>query len=197
LDVYENVSLSLRGRHQLTNAATAIALAELLRARGYAPLTRAAITEGLESAEHPGRLELVAGSPPILLDGAHNTAGALALRAYLDEFALTPITLVFGAMRDKDLTEIANALFTAADKLILTQIENPRAATTDALRALVPPTFDAAKLFLAPSSSDALRRAREITSRDGTICVTGSLYLVGETKAQLARDELERSRLKT
>jgi dihydrofolate synthase/folylpolyglutamate synthase len=191
LDVYENVALSLRGRHQLTNAATAIALAELLHARGYAQLTRAEITAGLESAAHPGRLELVAGSPPILLDGAHNTAGALALRDYLEEFAHSPIALVFGAMRDKDLTEIANALFNAADKLILTQIDNPRAATTDALRALVPPTFDAAKLFLAQSSPKALYLAGEVAPRDGTICVTGSLYLVGEIKSLISREELE------
>jgi dihydrofolate synthase/folylpolyglutamate synthase len=197
LDVYENVSLSLRGRHQLTNAATAITLAETLRARGYAQLTHAAITVGLESAAHPGRLELIAGTPHILLDGAHNAAGALALRAYLNEFARTPITLVFGAMRDKDLTEIANALFPAADRLILTQIDNPRATTTDALRALAPSSFDAAKVFLASSSSEAFRVARETTPRDGTICVTGSLYLVGEAKAQLAREELERSRPKT
>jgi dihydrofolate synthase/folylpolyglutamate synthase len=197
LDVYENVSLALRGRHQLTNASTAITLAETLCARGYAQLTRAAITVGLETAEHPGRLELVAGSPPILLDGAHNAAGAHALRAYLGEFAHSPITLVFGAMRDKDLTEIAAALFPVADKVILTQIDNPRAASTDALRALVPPTFDTAKLFLVPSSSEALRVARETTPRDGTICVTGSLYLVGEIKRLLASEELERSRVKT
>src|SRR5205085_2427697 len=81
-DEYEGVRLSLRGRHQLTNAATAIALAEELRAQGYR-ISRAAIIAGLQTAKHPGRLELLPGPPPLLLDGAHNPAGAESLRAYL------------------------------------------------------------------------------------------------------------------
>jgi dihydrofolate synthase/folylpolyglutamate synthase len=197
-DLYENVTLSLRGRHQLANAATAIALAEVLRARGFTQITRAAIVAGLESAAHPGRLELIDGSPSLLFDGAHNPAGARALRAHLDEFARTPLTIIFGAMRDKDLTEIAAALFTAAGHLILTSIDTPRAAAPGALRALVPSSFDPAKVFLAPSSSEALRLARALASHDGMICVTGSLYLVGEIKSLLSRrDELESPELKT
>jgi dihydrofolate synthase/folylpolyglutamate synthase len=198
-DVYEHVTLALRGRHQLTNAAMAIALAETLRTRGFSSITRAAIVEGLESALHPGRLELVAGTPPVLLDGAHNPAGARALRDYLDEFtAPKPRTIVFGAMRDKDLSEIAAAIFPVADRLILTSIDNPRAAAPDALREFVPSSFDLSKLFLAHSSSDALQLAREATPRDGLICVTGSLYLIGEVKSLLARtDELESLKRKT
>ncbi|MDT7602532.1 MAG: dihydrofolate synthase / folylpolyglutamate synthase [Acidobacteriota bacterium] len=185
-DLYENVLLSLRGRHQLTNAATAIALAELLRARGFPQLTRERIVAGLESAEHAGRLELITGEPALLLDGAHNPAGARALSDYLDEFVRAPVTLVFGAMRDKDLTEIAAALFPAADRLILTAIDNPRAAAPDALRNFVPASFDPAKVFLASSSIEALRLARELTPHDGMVCITGSLYLVGEIKSLLA-----------
>lgn len=186
-DAYHDVTLALRGRHQLANAATAIALAELLRARGYERITREAIIEGLSTAEHPGRLELVAGSPPLLLDGAHNPAGARALRDYLDEFVPQPLTMIFGAMRDKDLTEIAAAVFPATEKLILTPVDNPRAAAPDALRAFIPTSFNPAKVFVARSSSDALRLAKEITPRGGLACVTGSLYLVGEMKALLAR----------
>jgi dihydrofolate synthase/folylpolyglutamate synthase len=109
-DVYENIQLSLPGRHQATNAATALALAEVLRERGL-PLTSAAIIEGLETTRHAGRLELLPGTPSLLFDGAHNAAGALALRAYLDEFISTPVTMIFGAMKDKDLREIAATLF--------------------------------------------------------------------------------------
>ena len=131
-DTYENVRLSLRGRHQATNAAVAVALAEVLRERGF-PITRECVIEGLETAEHAGRLELIAGQPSLLFDGAHNAAGARALRDYLDEFARAPLTLVFGAMRDKDLDEIAAIIFPAADKLILTRPTNPRAAEPAAL----------------------------------------------------------------
>jgi dihydrofolate synthase/folylpolyglutamate synthase len=185
-DVYEDVTLALRGRHQLANAATAIALAELLRERGFKEITRASIIEGLSAAEHPGRLELINIDPPLLLDGAHNPAGARALGDYLNEFVPRPVTMIFGAMRDKDLTGIAATLFPVAENLILTPINNPRAAAPDALRAFVPASLDPAKIFLAQSASDAMRLAREITPRCGTICVTGSLYLVGEVKSLLA-----------
>ncbi|HUQ33313.1 MAG TPA: Mur ligase family protein, partial [Pyrinomonadaceae bacterium] len=125
---YENVTLGLRGRHQITNACVAISLAEALRGSGF-PISHAAIVEGLETARHAGRLELLeVGSKSILFDGAHNAAGARALREFLDEFVHAPITLVFGAMRDKDLTEIAAALFPIAHRLILTGAQNPRAA---------------------------------------------------------------------
>jgi dihydrofolate synthase/folylpolyglutamate synthase len=185
-DTYDNVTLALRGRHQLANAATAIAIAELLRARGFKQITRESIIEGLSAAEHPGRLELINTDPPLLLDGAHNPAGAHSLRDYLDEFVPQPVTMIFGAMRDKDLTGIATALFPIAENLILTPIDNPRAAAPDALRAFVPASFDPAKIFLARSASDALRLAREITPRGGLACVTGSLYLVGEVRSLLA-----------
>jgi dihydrofolate synthase/folylpolyglutamate synthase len=190
-DVYENVRLSLRGRHQATNAAVAIAVAEVLRERGF-PITRAAVVEGLETAEHAGRLELIAGQPSLLFDGAHNAAGARALRDYLDEFIASPVTLVFGAMRDKDLDKIAATLFPAADKLILTRPTNPRAATLDALATLDAPRDGNRSPVLAESPADALRAAVACTPPGGIICVTGSLYLVGEVKSLLAERGLNR-----
>jgi dihydrofolate synthase/folylpolyglutamate synthase len=181
-DRYENVRLGLRGRHQLTNASLAIALAEALRERGF-HIPRAAIIEGLASAEHPGRLELRRiGETLILFDGAHNAAGARALRDFLDEFVLEPITLVFGAMRDKDLTEITATLFPVAEHLILTQPANPRAATLETLARLVPHGLDSSRITLAPSASKALSMARAQTPPSGIICVTGSLYLIGEVQ---------------
>lgn len=188
-DVYERVHLSLPGRHQAINAALAIELAELLRDRGFA-VSREAIIEGLETAEHPGRLEFAGGgTPPIVFDGAHNEAGARALREYLDEFAVAPVTLIFGAMRDKDLCEIAATLFPAADRLILTRIENARAASFNELERVVPRTFDFDRVAFAENANDALHIARELTPPGGVVCVTGSLYLVGEVKRILADGE--------
>jgi dihydrofolate synthase/folylpolyglutamate synthase len=185
-DSYENVRLSLRGRHQATNAAVAVALAEVLRERGF-PITRAHVVEGLETAAHAGRLELIAGHPALLFDGAHNAAGARALRDYLDEFAAAPLTLVFGAMRDKDLAEIAATLFPAADELILTRPANPRAATLDTLlRLAVQPGVKRPPLLME-SPADALRAAESHTPPGGIVCVTGSLYLVGEIKGVITQ----------
>src|SRR4029077_13601660 len=121
---YERVWLALRGRHQIENSALAIELAELLQSARF-QIPPSAVVKGLQSAEHPGRLELISQMPAILLDGAHNPAGAKSLRDYLDEFGSRPLTLVFGAMRDKQLEQIAKILFPVDDLLVLTPIRNP------------------------------------------------------------------------
>jgi len=184
-DLYEDVLLGLRGRHQLANAATAVALAEALRERGFA-ISRDAIVKGLANATHAGRLELWTGKPPWLFDGAHNPAAAAALGDYLDEFVPGPITMIFGAMRDKRLPEMAKMLFPKAAQLILTEIDNPRAAESELLKAAVPAEFDPANIHFAQSVREALTIAREITPADGLICVTGSLYLVGEALREVS-----------
>jgi dihydrofolate synthase/folylpolyglutamate synthase len=175
---YENISIGLRGRHQIVNVSTAMALAEALRERGFT-ITREAIIRGVETVSHSGRLELWDGRPAILFDGAHNPAAAGALRDYLDEFVKQPITMIFGAMRDKALPEMAAILFPKADELIVTKLDNSRAATAEMLIAAVPLNFDKAKVHLASSAAEALRISRAITPPDDLICVTGSLYLVG------------------
>jgi dihydrofolate synthase / folylpolyglutamate synthase len=183
---YGVVRLSLRGRHQLVNASVAVALAEALAEDGF-PFTPEAIVSGLETAEHAGRLELDASRvPPLLFDGAHNPAGARALRQYLDEFVAPPVTLVFGAMRDKALVEIGAALFPAAATLVLTSPDHPRAASVEELVRAVPVPASSSTISLAPSSADALRLALAQTPPGGTVCVTGSLYLVGEVKGLLS-----------
>ena len=175
---YENISVGLRGRHQIENVSTAIALAEALRERGFA-ISGAAVIRGVETATHPGRLELWETSPQILFDGAHNPAAALALRYYLDEFIKQPMTMIFGAMSDKALPGMAATLFPKADELILTKLDNPRAASVDMLTTVVPENFDKARIHGVSSVSEALSLAREVTPANGLICVTGSLYLVG------------------
>jgi dihydrofolate synthase/folylpolyglutamate synthase len=168
----KNIRLNLRGRHQLQNASIAIGLAEALG------ISRAAIIRGLETVQHPGRLELIS---PFLLDGAHNPAGAEALRDYLNEFVNGPLTLVFAAMSNKKLDQIAATLFPLADCLVLTTIENPRAATLDLLRPLAE-GYARGAVIETTSSTDAIHAALTQTPPEGLICVTGSLYLLGETR---------------
>jgi dihydrofolate synthase/folylpolyglutamate synthase len=104
----------------------------------------------------------------------------------LDEFVTESITMIFAAMRDKALSEMAATLFPRADELILTSLDNPRAATVEMLMTAVPVGFDKA---VRPASSvvEALRLARDATPPDGLICVTGSLYLVGAVQELLSR----------
>jgi dihydrofolate synthase/folylpolyglutamate synthase len=178
--IAEQVNLALRGRYQLENAAVAIHLAELLRETGF-EIPHAAIVGGLETAQHPGRLELIPQQPAFLIDGAHNPAGAESLRAYLDEFASRPLTLVFGAMRDKQLEQIGAILFPVADLLVLTRVRNPRSATLEMLEPIAA-RYARGKVLESDTGEAALELALANTSSDGMICVAGSLYLVGEIR---------------
>ena len=183
-DRYENVCLGLRGRHQIVNAATAVFLAEALCERGF-DISRHPIISGLQNARHAGRLEIFEGNPRILFDGAHNPAAAWALRDYLDEFNHQPVTMIFGAMRDKPLNEIAAILFPASREVILTQLDNPRAATVEDLKSAAPPDLDQTNLHEARSVGEALQIAGRVTGADGLILITGSLYLVGAAQERL------------
>ncbi len=188
-DSYANIHIGLRGRHQIVNVSTAIALAEALRERGF-EISREAIIRGVETATHPGRLELWEGPPQILFDGAHNPAAARALRDYLDEFVTQPITMIFGAMRDKALTEMAATLFPKARELILTKLDNPRAATVHELMSAAPVNFDKTRTRLAGGVGKAIEIARSVTPPDGLVCVTGSLYLIGAVQEILTQPSI-------
>ena len=188
---YERVWLGLRGRHQVDNAAMAIRLAELLRVKGFT-IPDSAIANGISNAIHPGRLEVVPGNPPFLLDGAHNPAGSESLREYLEGFAPRPLTLVFGAMRDKQLDQIGEILFPMADVLVLTPIENPRSASIDLLQGIAE-RYATGTVIEAKSSAEALRIATERTPSEGLICVAGSLYLIGELRPLILRMSQEKT----
>src|SRR4030095_1815487 len=143
-DIYEKVRLALRGAHQLTNAATAIALAEALGSEGFA-IDHDAIIEGLGAATHPGRLEAFQISTVdaervfVHLAAANTPPGAEDLRVYLEHtrpLKPPPITMVFGAMADKQLDQMAATLFPIAGHLVLTEPRNPRSASVEDLQRL-------------------------------------------------------------
>jgi len=173
----EPIRIGLLGKYQLENAAIAIRVAESLS------ISRDAIITGLETAQHPGRLELIRSEPPVLLDGAHNPSGAEALRDYLEQCGKKPLTLVFGAMSDKKLDRLGEILFPLANNLILTTIDNPRAASLHALLA-VATKFAHGSVMTFETVADAFQTSHRITPTQGMICVTGSLYLIGEWKKQ-------------
>ena len=183
-----DVSLNLRGRHQVINALTAIHIAEQLNLRGL-NLSAQAITDGLSHVEWPGRLEMLATKPPLLLDGAHNPAGARSLRAFLDEHGRVPLTFIFGAMGDKDIAEIAAILFPAARVVVATRVANERAAHATVIAAQAD-GLDC-QVICTASVAEALAEARRLTPVNGLICACGSLYLIGEIKKILSEAPLE------
>jgi dihydrofolate synthase / folylpolyglutamate synthase len=185
----ENLTLSLRGRHQRINAALAVAAASRLP-NLHDRISDEAIRRGLAEARWPGRCEVVRENPTLLLDGAHNPAAARVLRQFLMENYTSKgrkVVMVFGAMQDKDLDGIMEALLPCAQRVILTQAETPRAADPVVLESLARRHQPAA--VRAPALSAALSAALSEAGPDGVVCVTGSLYLVGDVKAILEGSE--------
>ncbi len=178
---YVDVVLGLWGEHQWMNAGVAVELAETLRDLGFR-IGSEQIREGLRIAKHPGRLEYVG---VFLLDGAHNAAGAEALKEFLTVYNDRPITLIFGAMRDKDIGKIANILFPLATTIIFTKACNSRSIEPADLVEYLPDGFDKNEVVVADSLEHAITLA-PYRSLQGQIVVTGSLYLVGEVKRILA-----------
>jgi dihydrofolate synthase/folylpolyglutamate synthase len=165
----------LAGEHQVENARTAVAA---LRVFG---VSAAAIRAGIEHARWPGRLERVATNPDVILDGAHNPAGARSLAAYIRAFFPgEPVRIVYGAMRDKAVDEVIGALFPIAAEVIVTAPNQPRALDAASLAAIA----DHPNIRVAASLAEALRMVRE---RPMTTFITGSLFLVAEAQAAFPR----------
>jgi dihydrofolate synthase/folylpolyglutamate synthase len=176
------VESPLIGRHQLRNIALAVASAEELRGQGFTQITASTIERGIRQTHWPGRFQVLpagAGSPEIVLDVAHNPAGAWALRSTLSAaYEERPVTLVFGVMLDKAVSEMAEILFPIAEHVVLTQPSNPRSATPAEIRKAASRVQSTIHEAAAPA--DALAEARRLAGADGLIVVTGSIYLVGE-----------------
>ncbi|HEX9369530.1 MAG TPA: folylpolyglutamate synthase/dihydrofolate synthase family protein [Roseiflexaceae bacterium] len=177
---------SLRGVFQRENARLAVGAALLLRDGGL-PIDDSAIGAGLASARWPGRMELVAGRPPIVLDGAHNGDSAHKLVASLaQDFPGRRLVLVLGVSQGHSVEHILAELLPAAGALVLTRSRHPRAMSDlDGLAALAGPRLERAPLAIARDVPAALDRARELAGPDDLICVTGSLFVVAEAREAL------------
>jgi dihydrofolate synthase/folylpolyglutamate synthase len=177
-----HLQIPLAGKFQVRNALTAAAAAKLLMERGFA-LDEAAIERGIANVQWPGRLEQVAEHPDVYLDGAHNPAAARELRAFWDErLAGRRIILVYGAMRDKAVDEIAGVLFPRAEHVILTQPHQSRAISADVLARMT--CHHAANCESIAGATLAIDRALLLAGENCAVFITGSLFLVGEARSR-------------
>jgi dihydrofolate synthase/folylpolyglutamate synthase len=176
---YRELELPMRGRHQIANFATAVASVEALMGRD---LDEAAVREAAARANSPGRMEILAMDPLVLVDGAHNPDGAAALAAALDEeFRDRRWTVVFGVMRDKDVATMLGHLRNAAAVFHTAAAESGRAMPAAEVAALVGAVIGVEATPHA-SVADAVRSA---IAGGGPVLVTGSIYVVGEARAAL------------
>jgi dihydrofolate synthase/folylpolyglutamate synthase len=132
------------------------------------------------------------GLPEIVLDVAHNPAGAWALRSALSAFYEDrSLTFIFGSMRDKAIGEIADILFPLAERVIATQAANPRAASPEEIAKIG--THTQTEVLLEKSVLSALDHARTLAGKNGVIVITGSIYIVGEALSILSQKPVRQS----
>jgi len=180
-----DICLPLAGEHQVSNALTAIRAMEVLEGFGY-QINRRSLEAGMSRTVWPGRLEILDSRPPIILDGAHNPAAAQKVREYLETFLQSRrIVMIFGAMRDKAIREIARVLFPLAREVVLARLEYERSAKPSEILNLVPNGMNSVRS--TASVQEAIDIAEQLAAEDDTIVVVGSLFLVGEVKRLLQR----------
>lgn len=182
-EIYE-YKPSLQGKHQGRNAAVAIAASRVLGQR-WREMAKEKIIQGIQTTRWEGRLEAVSREPLVLLDGAHNEEGAIALRDYIHEFFPFPLILVFAAMRDKKIDRMAEILFPLAKTVILTRFPYFRSCQPEELIEKI--SIGTQRVLCEPDAERAFRMAQRLAGRDGIVLVAGSLFLVGEIK-KIARN---------
>ena len=170
----------LLGIHQASNAALAVAAAQILE------MPAAAIQHGLETASNPGRLTYLPGSPSVLLDAAHNPHGARALAEFVTTNKLEPVTLIVGSQADKDFAQVAKALQPISSVVICTKASySARAAAPETIAS----HYQNARI--SSNVSQALQLAQEITPENGLILIAGTIPLIAEALEKLGNLESE------
>jgi dihydrofolate synthase/folylpolyglutamate synthase len=184
LDKYR-VSIPLLGPYQLDNTAAAIAALEVLIERGY-HISRENILRGLAQVDFPGRMNIISRDPLIVVDGGHNPGAAANLKAaLLNYFQPAASILVIGISGDKDIPGIVQQLYPVFQTVIVTRAGSPRSAKPEVIVA------EFAKYGISARNSEsvaeAVEEAKKIAHTQDLICVTGSLYVVGEALEHIKR----------
>ena len=180
------LDIPLPGRFQVRNALAAATAAQLLAARGF-PVSSAAIERGIRETRWPGRIERLSEHPAVFLDGAHNPAAARELAAFWQEnLSGRRIWLIYGALRDKAVDEIAGLLFPRAHQVFLTEPQQSRAISAPMLAEMT--AHLAERYAVIPNPMEAFDLARSMAAPEDAIFVTGSLYLVGQVRAHSVHD---------
>jgi dihydrofolate synthase/folylpolyglutamate synthase len=176
----KNLPLPLRGSHQCSNAALALAAVELCGKNGF-QVDDAAISRGLANTHWEARLEILQNNPLFLIDGAHNPAGMRVLcQALKRDFSYRRLIFIFGALADKNYREMLRIIALLSPKIIVTQLKAGRAVPVDDMKRVL--NKRGYPVIITENVGKAIERAQAIACRQDLICATGSLYLAGEVK---------------
>lgn len=176
-------TIKLPGEHQIANTSVAVVAAKLISKQDER-INELVLHLGVANTVWPGRMERIAQNPDVILDGAHNPAGAAALRKALDKYYVDQKRIfVFGMMGDKDMTNVIKTLIRPLDMVYAVRADSgDRAAAAEELAVLIGP-----QALAMDSLADAYETAVKEAGEDGVVCVCGSLYLVGSFKEMLAQ----------
>ena len=182
---YSDVTTTMTGRHQGENLKTALAVIEVLRKERKIKVERSSLYAGLKKAAQPGRFEVLSGDennpPMIIIDGAHNEAGAGALQDTADKyFAGKKILLVTGMLADKQVEEILKHFVQITDNIIITEPDNPRKLSVQKLDVKLKEMGISA--IKAADAAEAVAAAQRIWSDYEAVIFAGSLYLIGDVR---------------
>jgi len=179
---YKNLHIPLLGKHQADNAATAITAVEALKIIGI-DISEKAIRDGLKDVKWTGRLEIIQNNPTLVLDGAHNPSGVKVVRDALKEiFSYHRLILVLAIFTDKDYKNMIQILASKADLIIATKAKNPRATSPQIIAKEAAQYIDENKIIVTENIPQAINCALSNSKENDLICITGSLYTVGEAK---------------
>jgi len=179
------VTTSMQGGYQGENIALALIAIEQLQLDGFY-LTQDDIIKGVVTSFNPGRMEIVQKHPLILLDGAHNPSGMEKLKDTLEQdFIYDRLILIVGILKDKALRPMLSTIYPLAHTIICTQSENMRACPPQQLQELLKIVGFKGTIYLEPSVRKAIDHAKKIAEKNDLMCITGSLYTIGEARSYL------------
>lgn len=178
---YRDLFLPLHGEYQAQNAAIAICAVEAFNGGGKQRIMDDVLRVALADASSPGRLQVVSRKPPVILDAAHNPAGAQTLaRALENDFGSPRVIAVLSILADKDARGVLEALVGSVDSVIITQSTSPRAIASEELAVLASEVFGKERVTEISNLASAVEEARATVTTNGAVVVSGSITLVGD-----------------
>lgn len=185
---YENIGISMAGEHQVRNFLTALTAIKVLEKDGQiGTLTQNQLLAAAKKAKWKGRTELLIEEPITILDGAHNYDGAQMLRGYIQRhLSDKPVILVFGMLRDKDMDGVVSLLAPWVRHIVLTVVNNPRAASAEEMAAVVQKYKKETDYIIQEDIDDAIEYAQRFAKESGAAVIyAGSLYMIGNARTRL------------
>ena len=189
---YSGIEIGLTGRHQARNLAVALSVLRLLEiSSDISQVDTEALYRSIRETRWPGRMEVIKTEPLTIIDGAHNPDGAAILSESVDRYLVgKKINLVFGMLRDKDILSVAKLLAVRADRIIITEPESPRAASSAEVHGIILEALrgeDVPDITEIPDIEEAVRHAQSMAGDGEAVIYAGSLYMIGRVRSLLRK----------